>query len=252
MNPTVRLVTGVHPVLEALRAKSRPFHRILLQSGRHGREIDALLQLAEEASVSVRRAPREELDRTAGNGRHQGVVALVGAKGYTPLEEMLDEACGGEQPLFVLVLDGVEDPHNLGAILRTAEAAGVKGVVIPERRAAGLSEGVAKSSAGALEYLPVSRVVNLHHALEQMKARGGWVIGVSEKAKKTYHQADLTGPIALVLGGEGGGLRRRTWEACDDWISIPMLGKVGSLNVSVAAGIIVYEVVRQRKGDSKR
>jgi 23S rRNA (guanosine2251-2'-O)-methyltransferase len=175
------------------------------------------------------------------------VVGFVSQKGYASLDDLLQRVSDEKRVLFLIVLDGVEDPHNLGAIIRTAEAAGADGVVIPERRAAGLTPVVSKSSAGAIEYLPVVRVVNLFQALEEIKKRGGWVVGLSEKGRASYDSVDLARPVALVLGGEGSGLRPRTLSACDDLVALPMLGRVSSLNVSVAAGIMAYEVLRQRK-----
>jgi 23S rRNA (guanosine2251-2'-O)-methyltransferase len=245
--PESEILFGVHPVLEALRAGNRTFNRICLQKGRGGKEIDLLSALAREQGIPIQPSPRERLDRIAGHGRHQGVVGFVSRKGYASLEGLLRKASDEKRVLFLIVLDGVEDPHNLGAIIRTAEAAGADGVVIPERRAAGLTSVVSKSSAGALEYLPVVRVVNLFQALEEIKRGGGWVVGLSEKGKQSYDSVDLTRPIALVLGGEGGGLRPRTVDACDELVSLPMRGKVSSLNVSVAAGVMAYEVLRQRK-----
>jgi 23S rRNA (guanosine2251-2'-O)-methyltransferase len=244
------ILFGINVLLEAFHAKTRTFNKILVQKGRGGRELEEIVRLARDQRIPVQSSPREQLDRLTGRRPHQGVVGIVSPKGYMTLETLLDRAGEGGRPLFLVVLDGVEDPHNLGAIIRSAEAAGADGVVIPERRAVGLTPTVAKSSAGAIEYLPVARVVNLFQALEAMKSRGAWVVGLTERGKTPYDAVDLTRPLALVLGGEGGGLRPRTLEACDELVSIPMRGKVSSLNVSVAAGVVAFEVVRQRKEKS--
>jgi 23S rRNA (guanosine2251-2'-O)-methyltransferase len=244
------ILFGINVLLEALRANHRTFNKILVQKGRGGKELDEILRLARHQRIPVQSSPREQLDRLTGRGPHQGIVGIVSPKGYTSLEALLDRVGEGERPLFLIVLDGVEDPHNLGAIIRTAEAAGADGVVIPERRAVGLTPTVAKSSAGAIEYLPVAKVVNLFQALEAIKSKGGWIVGITERGKTPYNAVDLVRPIALVLGGEGAGLRPRTLEACDELVSIPMRGKVSSLNVSVAAGIVAFEVVRQPKEKS--
>ena len=244
------ILFGINVLLEALHANSRTFNKILVQKGRGGRDLDEIVRLARERRIPVQSSPREQLDRLTSRRPHQGIVGIVSSKGYTSLETLLDRAGESRHPIFLIVLDGVEDPHNLGAIIRSAEAAGADGVVIPERRAVGLTPTVAKSSAGAIEYLPVARVVNLFQALETMKSRGAWIIGLSERGKIPYDAVDLTRPIALVLGGEGGGLRPRTLEGCDELVSIPMRGKISSLNVSVAAGIVAFEVVRQRKEKS--
>lgn len=252
MTGSVHHVTGMHSVLETLRAEQRLFNKIFIQEKRGGVELHRVLDLAQSLGIPVQYVPRRYLDRLTHGKHHQGVVGVVSPKEYTSLDDLLQRIKIDEKPLFLIVLDGVEDPHNLGAIVRTAEGAGVDGVVITERRAVGLTSVVSKSSAGALEYLPVARVVNLFQAIEKIKSSGAWVIGVSERAKQSYDTVDFTRPIALVLGGEGEGIRKRTLEACDEQISIPMRGKVSSLNVSVAAGIVAYEVLRQRKEKNNR
>jgi|SRR5579863_930733 len=244
--PTHRLF-GVNVILEALRGGTRTFSQICLQKGRRGPEMDEVVRLAQERRIPIEYAPREHLDRLSGHGRHQGVVGVVSAKGYVPLEEIVDRRSKQGGALFLMALDGVEDPHNLGAVIRTAEAAGADAVVIPERRAVGVTPVVAKSSAGAVEYLPVVKVVNLYHALEILKRAGAWVIGLTEKSGVPYDSIDLLRPLVLVFGSEGSGLRARTMEACDELVSLPMQGRVSSLNVSVAAGIMAYEVIRQRR-----
>jgi 23S rRNA (guanosine2251-2'-O)-methyltransferase len=180
---------------------------------------------------------------------HQGVVATIAAARYTPVDELLDALTarvGTNEPPLAIILDGVEDPRNLGAIIRTVECAGAHGIFVPERRAAGLTETVAKSAAGALEYVPVARATNIVRLSEELKKRGVWTIGAASGAETSYTDWDWTQPCALLLGGEGEGLRRLVRERCDVLVSIPLLGKIESLNVSVAAGIVLYEALRQR------
>ncbi len=236
-----RLV-GVHAVRAALAAR-HPLERIVIARGRHGERIEELVRLARQRGISVRFEDRAQIERLAGTSQHQGVVALVAAREALALEDLLGKCA---QPGLIVVLDGVEDPRNLGAIVRTALAAAADGVVIPERRAAGLTEAVARASAGALEHLPVARVKNIVRAMEELKARGYWLVGLDERAAQSYTEADLTGPVGLVLGGEGGGLHELARKRCDFLVSIPTTGPVRSLNVSVAAGIVLFEVARQR------
>ncbi len=248
--PDEQHLYGLSPVLEALRAGSRRIERITLAEGAHEGRLHELLTLARALRVPVRRAPRAELQRLAAAGaNHQGVLANVAAVSYRDADELLDELAvqvGTERPPLALVLDGVEDPRNLGAILRTAECAGVGAVFVPERRAVGLTETVAKASAGALEYVPVARAVNVANLLGEMKRRGLWTIGTDADAPIDYTAWDWTQPTALCLGGEGAGMRRLVRERCDALVRIPLLGHIGSLNVSVAAGVVLYEAVRQR------
>jgi len=210
--------------------------------------VEAIVQKAKSRGVPVRFEDRQQLDRVAGTREHQGVAALVAAKRAAELEDLL--AANDGRGLLVL-LDGVEDPHNLGAIVRSSLAAGAQGVVIPERRAAGLTDTVERASAGALAHLPIARVKNLVRAMEEMKEAGYWLVGLDERADKNYTEVDLKGPIGLVLGSEGEGLHELTRKRCDYLVSIPTSGPVRSLNVSVAAGVILFEVVRQRRSNAK-
>jgi 23S rRNA (guanosine2251-2'-O)-methyltransferase len=189
--------------------------------------------------------PRPELDKMAGNHAHQGVVAVTSDKQYNDLDDVVD-AKRGEHSLLV-VLDGIEDPHNLGAVLRTADAAGVDGVVIPERRAVSVTAIVAKVSSGASEHLPIAKVTNIARTLEELKARNVWTVGLDERGAQPYDSLDYNMDCAIVLGAEGKGLHDLVRRKCDFLVSIPMLGKVSSLNISVAAGVVLYEVVRQRR-----
>jgi 23S rRNA (guanosine2251-2'-O)-methyltransferase len=236
-------LTGFHAVEEALAA-GRALDRIVIARGRHGERVEAVVQLARSKSVPVRFEDRLQVDRLAGTREHQGIAALAAAKPALELEDLL--AAKTPQGLLVL-LDGIEDPHNLGAIVRTSLAAGANGVVIPERRAAGLTDTVERASAGALAHLPVARVKNLVRAMEDMKEAGYWLIGLDERAEKKYTEADFSGQVGIVLGGEGEGLHELTRKRCDFLVSIPTCGPVRSLNVSVAAGVVLFEVVRQRQ-----
>jgi 23S rRNA (guanosine2251-2'-O)-methyltransferase len=236
-------LTGFHAVEEALAA-GRALDRIVIARGRHGERVEAVVQLARSKSVPVRFEDRLQVDRLAGTREHQGIAALAAAKPALELEDLL--AAKTPQGLLVL-LDGIEDPHNLGAIVRTSLAAGANGVVIPERRAAGLTDTVERASAGALAHLPVARVKNLVRAMEDMKEAGYWLIGLDERAEKKYTEADFSGQLGIVLGGEGEGLHELTRKRCDFLVSIATCGPVRSLNVSVAAGVVLFEVVRQRQ-----
>jgi 23S rRNA (guanosine2251-2'-O)-methyltransferase len=236
-------MTGFHAVEEALAA-GRPLERIVIARGRHGERVEAVVRLAKSRGVPLRFEDRQQLDRLTGTREHQGIAALAAAKPAVELEDLL--RAPAPQGLLVL-LDGIEDPHNLGAIVRTSLAAGAQGVVIPERRAAGLTDTVERASAGALAHLPVARVKNLVRAMEQLKEAGYWLIGLDERAEKSHTDVDLTGPVGIVLGREGEGLHDLTRKRCDFLVSIPTTGPVRSLNVSVAAGVMLFEAVRQRR-----
>lgn len=227
------VLIGIHPVAEALRAGS-PLERILIAKGAGGTRIQEIVDLARSRDTPIRFEPRDALDRLANGRTHQGVVALGAAKKYADLDELPADA------KLVVVLDGIEDPHNLGAIVRTAHAVGAAAVVIPERRAAGLTETVAKAAAGALEHLPITRVTNINRALEKLKRDGYWIYGMDERGTVAYSEAQWATPTAIVLGAEGHGLHEMVRKHCDVLLRIPMAGKVASLNVSVAAGIVLF------------
>jgi len=243
-------LTGIHAVKEALEA-NRAFDRIVIARGRQDTRVEEIVQLARQRNISVRFEDRGRLDRLADSKDHQGIVGLVAALAAATLDDILAAANAGagrgEKGLIVL-LDGVEDPHNLGAIIRTALAAGAHGVVIPERRAAGLTDTVARASAGAIAHLPVAKVTNLARTMQELKEAGYWLVGLDERADKTYTQPDYTSPMGIVLGGEGQGLHELTRKRCDFVVSLPTTGPVKSLNVSVAAGVVLFEVLRQRRG----
>jgi 23S rRNA (guanosine2251-2'-O)-methyltransferase len=238
------LICGINPVLEALHAATRHFDRLLVVKGMRNPRLAEIVSRGSQQGIPLRFESRETLDRMAGPVPHQGIIAVVSQK---PLER-LEEITGSlKDPGLLVLLDGVEDPRNLGAILRTCEGAGVQGVLLPERRSAGLSETVARSSAGALEHLRIARIGNVVQAIESLKARGLWIVGFDAEGGERWDQVDLTKGVALVFGGEARGIRRLVREKCDHLVSLPLFGHVSSLNVSVAAGIALYEVVRQRR-----
>lgn len=240
-------ITGFHAVEEALAA-GRALDRIVLARGRRGDRIESVVRLAKANSVPVRFEDREQIDRLVGNREHQGVAALASARTAVAFEDVL--AKKSERGLLVF-LDGIEDPHNLGAIARSALAAGALGIVIPERRAAGLTDTAERASAGALAHLPVARVKNLVRAIEEAKQAGYWIVGLDEHVQRNFTDVDLKGSVGIVLGREGEGLHELTRKTCDFLVSLPTSGPVRSLNVSVAAGIMLFEVVRQRGGSAQ-
>lgn len=235
-------ICGVHAVYEALVSQRLPIERIHIARETHSPKLKEILDLARERGVSIRKEERHLLDRLAEGTVHQGIIAITGAQSYADFEVLFKSA----KPL-VVVLDGVEDPHNLGAVIRTGEACGVSGIVVPERHSAPLNATVVKASAGASAYVPIVRAKNLVNAIDEMKKRGLWVVGVDPTGTQDWTAFDYTSPVALVLGGEHRGLRRLVREHCDALVRLPMSGKIGSLNISVAAGIVLYEVVRQRR-----
>jgi 23S rRNA (guanosine2251-2'-O)-methyltransferase len=236
------ILSGIHPVAEALRAK-HPLERLLVAQGAGGPRLQELIDLARRAGVPVRFEPRPALDRLAGTSAHQGVIAMGAARQYAELEQVA-------RAELLVVLDGVEDPHNLGAVIRTAHAAGAGGIIIPERRAASLTDVAAKAAAGAIEHLPVTRVTNINRTLEDLKERGYWIYGLDERGTESYDQVAYSLPTVIVLGGEGKGLHEQVKKHCDLLVRIPLAGKISSLNVSVAAGIVLFEW--KRRGASRQ
>ena len=240
-------LTGIHAVREALEA-GRPLEHVLIAKGRQDTRTEEIVQLARRNGVPVRFEERAQIDRSAGTRDHQGVMAVGAARGVVSLEDIV--ACANKSPGqngLIVLLDGVEDPHNLGAVIRTALAAGAHGVVIPERRAAGLTDTVARASAGALAHLPVAKVTNLVRSMEELKEMGYWLVGLDERADRTYSDVDYTSATGIVMGSEGTGLHELTKKRCDFLVSLPTTGPVKSLNVSVAAGVVLFEAVRQRR-----
>ncbi|MGI6143804.1 MAG: 23S rRNA (guanosine(2251)-2'-O)-methyltransferase RlmB [bacterium] len=243
-------IEGRNAVLEALRS-GRPIGKILVAEGSRPGPLQELRRLARERGVLVQEVERMRLDRMSLTGKHQGVIALALAKEYVTVDDILRVARERQEEPFLLVLDGIEDPHNLGALIRTAEGAGVHGVVVPKRRAAPLTAAVGRASAGALEYMAVAQVPNLARCIEDLKSRGLWVVGADPQGEQVYTAADLTGPIAVVIGSEGKGIHRLVKEKCDFLVTLPMRGRISSLNASVAGSLVMYEIVRQRAGGER-
>jgi len=239
------IVGGINSVLEVLRAQGRAVQRIYLASGRSGPAVNEILNLAADLKIKVERVERSRLDRLFQGRGHQGVVARVGPYPYFQVEEILAEAQSEEE--LILLLDGVQDPMNLGSLLRSAEAAGACGVIIPRERAAPVSAAALKASAGAAEHLPVARTVNLARTLDRLKEKGFWIIGLEAGAEDSLYDQDFPPKIGLVIGGEGQGLRRLIREKCDWLLSIPMTGRVSSLNAAVAGALAMFEFVRRRR-----
>ena len=240
------LIAGRNAIAEALRA-GRAIDSLYVQRGERGGALQAVVKKAKEAGAAIKEADPKKLDYLCGGANHQGVVAVAAVKEYATVEDLFRRAQEKDEPPFFVVCDELEDPHNLGAILRTAECAGAHGVIIPKRRSVGLTYAVGKASAGAVEYLPVARVGNLPSLLEELKARGLWIYA-ADMDGSPWCQTDFTGPTALVIGSEGRGVGRLVKEKADFVVSLPLKGNINSLNASVAAGILCYEVARQRSG----
>ena len=239
------MIEGRNAVTEALKS-GRTIDKVFIAEGDTDRALARLAALAKEAGAVVVATDRRKLDLMSPTGAHQGIMAQVAAHGYVTVEEILTRAAEkGEAPLLVLC-DELTDPHNLGAILRTAECAGAHGVIIPKRRSVGLTAVVSKTSAGAVEYMPVARVSNMANTIRQLKEAGVWVYGTAAEARTDIYHADLRGPAAIVIGNEGQGMSRLVADSCDVLVSIPMKGSISSLNASAAAAILLYEAVRQR------
>jgi 23S rRNA (guanosine2251-2'-O)-methyltransferase len=238
---------GRNPVLEALQA-GQPVNKVMLAKGAQGGPVNQIVSLCKQRGVTLQWVDRLALDRVSEtSGKHQGVIAELAAVDYADLEDVLAQAKESGRDLLLVLLDGVEDPHNLGSIIRTAEAAGAHGVIVPRHRAVGVTAAVARASAGAIAHLPVVRVTNLVETCRSLKEAGAWVVGAEAEAAQMAYQARLDGPLVLVLGGEGRGISRLLKQNCDMLVRFPMLGQVNSLNVGVSAGLLLYEVVRQRQ-----
>lgn len=237
-------IIGKNPVIEALKS-GRDINKILIAEGSQRGQMQQIIQLAKETNVLVQFVPKKKIDQIT-DQNHQGVLAYVAAYQYAELEDLFAAAEKKNEPPFFLILDEIEDPHNLGSIMRTADAVGAHGIIIPKRRAVGLTATVAKASTGAIEYIPVVRVTNLARTIDELKERGVWIAGTDAKGKDDYRRLDGTLPIGLVIGSEGKGMGRLIRDKCDFLIHLPMAGKVTSLNASVAAAILMYEVYRKR------
>ncbi|MED2974348.1 MULTISPECIES: 23S rRNA (guanosine(2251)-2'-O)-methyltransferase RlmB [unclassified Fictibacillus] len=238
-------IIGRNPVLEVLRA-GRDINKIFVGEGSQKGPVSQVIHMAKENNVLVQFVPKRKLDLLSDGGNHQGVIAAVAAYEYSEIDDLFKKAEEkGEEPFFI-ILDEIEDPHNLGSIMRTADAAGAHGIIIPKRRAVGLTAAVAKASTGAIEYIPVVRVTNIVQTMKELKERGIWFVGADMKGKEDYREAGLDMPIGLVIGSEGKGMGRLVKDTCDFLVRLPMEGKVTSLNASVAAGLLLYEVYRKR------
>ena len=248
----MEVLYGLHPVEEALKAGRRRFDHVLVARERHDDRLARLVSDCREVGVRVRQEAREHLTQLAGTASHQGVVALVRPQENLAIEDLFEAPSKSKAARLVLALDGVEDPQNLGALLRVADGAGVDGIVLTERRSAPLSPVAVKASAGATEHLRIARVVNLVRALEDLKRQNLWIIGLDERGETDYDQFDLTGNCVLVLGREGAGLHDLVRRTCDHLLRIPMAGGVSSLNVSAAGAVVLYEASRQRRAKSRR
>ncbi|WP_129599408.1 23S rRNA (guanosine(2251)-2'-O)-methyltransferase RlmB [Anaerophilus nitritogenes] len=239
-------IEGRNPVIEALKS-DREIDKIMILKGAEG-SVKKIIGMAKDKNVVISYVEKQKLDQISESHAHQGVIAFVAAHKYSDLEDIFKKAeTKGEDP-FIIILDEITDPHNLGSIIRTANASGAHGVIIPKRRAVGLTGVVAKTSAGAIEYVPVCKVSNIAQTIDALKDRGVWIAGADMDGKKKYHEENLTGKIALVIGSEGKGISRLIKEKCDFLVNIPMKGEVSSLNASIAASILMYEVTRQREG----
>ncbi|MBR1472339.1 MAG: 23S rRNA (guanosine(2251)-2'-O)-methyltransferase RlmB [Lachnospiraceae bacterium] len=244
MSYTESQIEGRNAVIEALRA-GKSIDKIYILDGCQDGPVMTIKREARKSDCLIKYVAKERLDQLSQTGKHQGVIAVAAAYEYAELEDILDAAQKSGRPPFLFLLDGIEDPHNLGAIIRTAYQSGAHGVIIPKNRAVGLTATVARTSAGALNYLPVAKVTNLSQTIESLKERGIW-FACADMQGEVMYRANLTGPIGLVIGSEGEGVSRLVKEKCDFRVSIPMEGKLDSLNASVAAGVLAYEIVRQR------
>lgn len=234
-------LTSLNSIIETLKSSPNNINKIFIQKGKSHQKIKEIIRDAKANNIPIVFTPKIRLDRES--KEHQGVIAILSSKEFTPLEKVLSETI----PSFLLILDGIEDPRNFGAIIRTAEGAGVQGIIIPERRSVGLTDTVFHTSAGALAHMKIVRVKNIVRLIDELKEKGLWIIGAEAGGEEYWYEFDFTLPIALVFGSEGKGLRRLVREKCDKILSIPLFGKINSLNVSIAVSIFLYEVVRQRK-----
>jgi len=239
------IIEGRNPVMEVLES-NRPINKLMIANGQKEGSIKKIIAKAKSKGVVISYVDRNKIDQLSTSDNHQGVMAFVAAYDYMPIEDLLASIEAKGEPAFLIVLDEINDPHNLGSIMRTANAVGAHGIIIPKRRAVGLTPVVAKTSAGAIEYVPVARVTNIARTIDLLKSKNIWVAGADMAGESTHFKANLTGPLALVMGNEGSGISRLVKEKCDFLINIPMVGEVSSLNASVAAAVIMYEAFKQR------
>ncbi len=241
------IIAGRNAVNEALRSGRTIDSLYIVRGSAHSGSLSALIAKAKAKDIAIKEADSKKLDFMCGNANHQGVVAVAAVKEYATIDDIFQLAKERNEPPFIIVADELEDPHNLGAVLRVAECAGAHGIIIPKRRAVGLTYAVGKASAGAVEYVPVARVTNITAAIDELKKRGVWIYAADMEGQ-SWCTVDYSGPAAIVIGSEGTGVGRLVKEKCDFVISLPMKGKINSLNASVACGIICYEIARQRSG----
>lgn len=239
------IICGRNPVLEAVRS-GREIDRLLVAHGVSGGSVTAIIAKCRAKGILIKEVSPQKLDYYCGGANHQGVAVMFAAQEYATVEDILASANERNEKPFIIICDEIEDPHNLGAIVRTAEACGVHGIIIPKRRSASLNATVAKAASGALEYMPVARVTNIASTIDELKKRGVWVFG-ADMGGEDYTRSDFDLPCAIVIGNEGSGIGALTAKKCDKIISLPMCGKINSLNASVAAGVLMYEVVRKRR-----
>jgi 23S rRNA (guanosine2251-2'-O)-methyltransferase len=244
-NSGIDRLEGRNSVIEALKS-NRPINKILTAKGETEGSIRQIAAMAREKGIIVQEVDRVKLDILSSTHSHQGVIAFVSIKDYVDIDYILDLAHSKNESAFIIILDEITDVYNLGSILRTADAVGAHGVVIPKRRAAGLTAVVSKASAGAVEYVPVARVTNIAQTIEYLKKKNIWIVGTDLSGEKTYYQNDLKGPIALVIGSEGEGMGKLVKRECDFVVNIPMKGKITSLNAAIAGAVVMYEILRQR------
>ena len=238
-------IEGRNSVLELLES-GKDINKIFVTRGEKHGSINKILAIAKERKIIVVEKDKKQMEEMAQEENYQGIIAIVPPFEYVEIQDILDEAKARKEDPFILILDGIEDPHNLGSIIRTAETAGVHGIIIPKRRAASVNSTVNKTSAGAVEHMKIARVTNISDALEELKQAGLWICGTAVDTDKYYYNQDLTGPLGIVIGNEGKGIGEKVKKNCDFLVKIPMKGKVGSLNAAVSTGIIVYEAVKQR------
>ncbi|CQR71583.1 Putative TrmH family tRNA/rRNA methyltransferase [Sporomusa ovata DSM 2662] len=250
MSEDAEIIVGRNSVLEALKA-GRSLNKILIAKGERQGSVREIISQAREQGIIIQEVDVAKLEQLSAGVRHQGVVAMAAPVAYVEVDDILSIAYGKNEPPFLVLLDELADPHNVGAILRTADASGVHGVLIPKRRSCPLTQTVAKTSAGAVEHVPVARIGNVSQTLKALKKQGLWVVGADMDGTKNYYEADLTGPVVIVVGSEGEGMGRLTKEACDFIVKIPMRGQIASLNASVACSLLLYEVLRQRELNGK-
>lgn len=240
------IIEGRNPVMEALKAE-REIDKIIVSKGNVEGSIKKIIAIAKDKKIPVQYVDKNKLNQMSSGGAHQGVIAYVAAYQYFEIEEVIESIREKGEDIFLIILDEITDPHNLGSIIRTANASGAHGVIIPKRRSVGLTATVAKTSAGAIEYVPVSKVTNISRTIDYLKDQGIWIIGADMDGEKLHYDSDLTGNVALVIGNEGKGISRLVKEKCDFLVKLPMKGQVSSLNASVAASILMYEVLKQRE-----